>query len=60
MATRCDELADAITVLIIPAAVIGGLVAGAASLSTFWGVAVTIALLAAWLWVMRRWAPADR
>ena len=46
--------------VIIPAAVIGGVVAGVAGLSTFWGVAITVALLAAWLWVMRRWGPADR
>lgn len=46
--------------VIIPAAIIGGLIAGFAGLSTFWGVAVTVALLAAWLWVMRRWGPPDR
>lgn len=46
--------------VIIPAAVIGGVVAGVADLPAFWGVAITVALLAAWLWVMRRWGPPDR
>ena len=46
--------------VIVPAAIIGGLVAGFAGLSTFWGLAVTVALLAAWLWAMRRWGPPDR
>ncbi len=46
--------------VIIPAAIVGGLVAGAAGLSTFWGVALTVALIATWLWVMRRWGPPDR
>ena len=46
--------------VIIPAAVIGGVVAGVAGLSTFWGIAITVALLAAWLWVMRRWEPPDK
>ena len=46
--------------VIIPAAVIGGLVAGVAGLSTPWGVAITVALLAAWLLVMRRWGSPDK
>jgi hypothetical protein len=46
--------------VIIPAAIIGGVVAGVAGLSTFWGVAITVILLAAWLWVMRRWGRPDR
>lgn len=46
--------------VIIPAAVIGGVVAGVAGLSAFWGFAITVALLAAWLWAMRRWGPPDR
>ncbi len=46
--------------VILPAAVIGGVVAGVAGLSTFWGVAITVALLAVWLLVMRRWGPPDR
>ncbi len=44
----------------MPAAIIGGVVAGKAGLSTFWGVAITVALLSSWLWVMRRWGPPDR
>ena len=46
--------------VIMPAAVIGVVVADVAGLSTFWGVALTIALLAAWLWVERRWGPPDK
>jgi hypothetical protein len=46
--------------VIIPAAIIGGLLAGFAGLSAFWGFAVTVAMLAAWLWAMRRWGPPDR
>jgi hypothetical protein len=46
--------------VIIPAAIIGGLIAGFAGLSTFWALAVTVALLAAWHWAMRRWGPPDR
>jgi hypothetical protein len=46
-------------VIILPAALIGGLFAGGAGLSTFWGIAVTVALLAAWSWAMRRWGPPD-
>jgi hypothetical protein len=46
--------------IIIPASIVGGLMAGAAGLSTFWGVAVAAALLAAWAWGMRRWRPPDR
>lgn len=46
--------------VIIPAAAIGGVVAGVTGLSTFWGVAITAALLAIWLWAMRRWGPPDR
>lgn len=46
--------------VIIPAAAIGGVVAGVAGLSTFWGVAITVALLAIWLWAMRRRGPPDR
>ena len=46
--------------IILPAALIGGLFAGDAGLSTFWGIVVTVALLAAWVWAMRRWGPPDR
>ena len=49
-----------IGLVLIAVAVIGGVVAGAAGLSTFWGVAIAVALLAAWLWVMPRWGPPDR
>ena len=46
--------------VIIPAAIIGGVVAGFAGLSKFLGVAIAVALLAAWLWVMRRWGSPDK
>lgn len=47
-----------INLVIIPVAIIGGLVAGVAQSSIVWGIALTVALLAAaWLWVMRRWEP---
>ena len=46
--------------VIIPAAVIGGVVVGIADLPALWGVAITVALLAAWVWVERRWGPPDR
>jgi hypothetical protein len=46
--------------VIIPAAIIGGLVAGFAGLSAFRGFVLTVALLAAWLWAMRRWGPPDK
>lgn len=46
--------------VIIPAAVIGGVVAGVAGLSTFWGLAITVTLLVAWLLAMRRWGPPDK
>ncbi len=45
---------------IIPAAVIGGAVAGTSGLSAFGGFVITVALLAAALWASRRWGPADR
>ncbi len=41
--------------IMLPAAIIGGMVAGIAGLSTFWGVAITVAVLLAWVWAMRRW-----
>lgn len=45
---------------IIPAAVIGGAVAGMSGLSAVWGLVIAVALLAAALWASRRWGPADR
>lgn len=46
--------------VILPAALIGGGVAGWAGLSTFWGFAVAIGLVAVWVWAMRRWGPPDK
>lgn len=45
---------------IIPAAVIGGAVASMAGLSALWGFVITVPLLAAALWALRRWGPPDR
>jgi acyl carrier protein len=45
---------------IMPAAIIGGGVAAVAGLSTFWGVALIIALLTMSLWAIRRWGPRDK
>jgi acyl carrier protein len=47
-------------VIILPAALVGGLIAGAADLSAFSGVVVTITLLGAWVWAIRRWGPPDK
>jgi hypothetical protein len=46
--------------VIIPAALISGAITGVAGVSTLWAVPILVAVLAAWLWVMRRWRPADR
>ena len=50
--------------VIIPAALIGGVVGGLVGPSKFWsyavGFTIAVALLAAWLWVMRRLGPPDR
>jgi hypothetical protein len=46
--------------IILPAALVGGLIAGKADLSIFWGVLITVALLAAWIWTVRRWGPQDK
>lgn len=46
--------------LLLLAAIIGGVVAGVAGLSAFWGVAVAVGLLAAWVSMIRRWGPPDK
>jgi hypothetical protein len=46
--------------IIIPAGMIGGAVAVVAGLSTFWGMTISGALLAVWVWAMRRWGPPDK
>lgn len=46
--------------VVIPASVVSGVVAGAAGLSTFWGGVIAVALLTAWVWAMRRWGLPDR
>jgi len=45
---------------IVPAAVIGGAVAGITGLPPLWGFVITVALLTAALWASRRWGPPDR
>lgn len=45
--------------VIIPAAVIGGAVAGMTGLSAFWGFVIAVVLLATGFWAMRRWGPPD-
>ena len=45
---------------IIPAAVIGGAVAGTTGQSALWGFVIAAALLAAALWASRRWGLSDR
>lgn len=46
--------------VIIPAAVIGGVAAVLADLGPAGGVVITAALLALWLWVMKNWGPPDK
>lgn len=43
--------------VIIPAAITGGALAGAARLSAFWAMAITLALLITWSWLTRRLEP---
>lgn len=46
--------------VIMPAAVIGGVAAGLLDLGAVGGIVITVALLALWLWVMRTWGLPDR
>lgn len=46
--------------VIMPAAAIGGGAAGLLDLGMVGGIAITVALLALWLWVMKTWGPPDR
>lgn len=50
--------------VIVPFALIGGVVGGIVGPSKFWSYAiafaVAVALLAAWFWAMRRWGPPDK
>jgi hypothetical protein len=46
--------------VIIPAAITGGLAAGIAELSSYWGFTISVSLIVAWHFGMRRWGPPDR
>jgi len=48
-----------IGLVFLPAAVIGDVLAAACGLSTFWGLAIAIALIVAWFSATRRWGPQD-
>jgi acyl carrier protein len=43
--------------VVIAAAFVGGTAAGLLHLGTEVGIAITVALLALWLWVMKTWGP---
>ena len=46
--------------VILPVAVIGGVVAAQLRLTAVGGVAIAVGLLAAWLWAMRKWSPPNK
>lgn len=46
--------------LIIPVAVVGGVVAALLDFGAVGGIAITFALLALWLWAMKTWGPPDK
>lgn len=46
--------------VIMPAAVIGGVAAGLLGLGALAGFGITIALLVLWFWTMKKWGPPDR
>jgi hypothetical protein len=46
--------------VIMPAAVIGGVAAGLLDLGAVGGIAITVALLVFWLWVMKACGPPNR
>ena len=46
--------------VIMPAAVVGGAVAALLDIGAVGGIAITIALLALWLWAMKTWGPPDK
>ncbi len=46
--------------VILPAAIIGGGAAGLLNLGIWGGLAITVALLALSLWLMKKWEPEDR
>jgi hypothetical protein len=46
--------------VIVPVAGIGGVAAGLLGLGTAGGIAITVILLALWLWVMKTWGPPEK
>lgn len=46
--------------VIVTAGIIGGIAAGLLHLGVWGGLAITVALLALWLWLMKEWGPKDR
>ena len=46
--------------VIMPAAVIGGVAAALLNLGEVGGIAITVALLVLWLWVVKTWGPSDK
>ncbi len=45
--------------VIMPAAVIGGVTAGLLDLGTTAGITIAVTLLGLWIWVMKTWGPPD-
>lgn len=48
------------SLVILPAAIMGGVAAALLNLGAVGGIAITVALLALWLWIMKTWGPPDK
>lgn len=46
--------------VIMPSAVVGGVAAALLNMGAAGGIAITVALLALWLWIMRTWGPPEK